>query len=77
MKTVCKECKAGNRGCVECKRQLIENIIEEIKPIREKRKYYEERPDELKNILMEGSKKAKEVAAKTLVEVKKAMKINY
>ena len=77
VKTICEECKAGLRGCVGCKKQLIENIIKELKPIRERRKYLEERPEELKRILMEGTAKAKEEAAKTLKKVKHAMKIDY
>ena len=77
VKTICKECKLGKRGCVACKKQLIENIIKELNPIREKRKYFEERPEELKKILMEGTLKAKEEAAKTLKKVKHAMKIDY
>ena len=77
VKTICEECKAGKRGCVACKKQLIENIIKELKPIRERRKYYEERPEELKKILMEGTEKAKQEAAKTLKKVKCAMKIDY
>lgn len=77
VKTICEECKAGTRGCVACKKQLIENIIKELEPIREKRKYYEERQEELKKILMEGTAKAKQEAAKTLSNVKKAMKIDY
>lgn len=36
VKTVCEECKAGKRGCVACKKQLAKNIIEELRPIREK-----------------------------------------
>ena len=77
VKTICEECKAGTRGCVVCKKQLIKNIIKELEPIREKRKYYEERPEELKRILMDGTKKAKEEAAKTLKKVKKAMMIDF
>ena len=42
-KTVCKECKAGKRGCVACKKQLAKNINTTLNPIREKRKYYEEK----------------------------------
>ncbi len=38
VKTVCEECKAGKRGCVACKKQLAKNIIEELRPIREKKK---------------------------------------
>ena len=77
VKTICEECKAGKRGCVACKKQLIENIIKELTPIREKRKYYEERPEELKKILMEGTEKAREEAKKTMEKVKEAMKLNY
>ena len=76
-KTICKECKAGSRGCVACKKQLIENIIKDLSPIREKRKYFEERPEELKKILIEGTAKAREEAAKTLKKVKTAMMIDY
>ena len=77
VKTVCEECKAGKRGCVACKRQLAQNIIDFLKPIKEKRKYYEERPEELKKILMEGTAKAQTEAKKTMEKVKHAMKIDY
>ncbi len=77
VKNVCEECKAGKRGCVACKKQLIANIIKKLEPIREKRKYYEERPEELKQILMDGTAKAQKEAKKTMEKVKKAMKIDY
>ena len=77
VKTVCEECKAGKRGCVACKRQLAKNIIEELRPIREKRAYYEEHLDEVDEILIEGTKKAKEIAKQTMKKVKDAMKLNY
>ena len=73
VKAVCEECKAGKRGCVACKKQLIKNITEHLAPIREKRNYYEQRPEEVKEILMEGTKKAKIEAAKTMEKVKQAM----
>lgn len=76
-KTICEECKAGKRGCVACKKQLIGNIIKELEPLRERRKYYEERPEELKKILMEGTKNARAEARKTMEEVKKAMMLEY
>lgn len=77
VKTVCEECKAGKRGCVACKRQLAKNIIEELKPIREKRKYYEARPELLEEILKNGTKKAQEIAKETMSKVKESMKLNY
>ena len=77
LKTVCQECKAGQRGCVACKKELISKMLEFLKPIAEKRKYYEENPKIVEEILKEGSKKAKKVAEETLKEVKTNMKINY
>ena len=76
-KIVCEECRAGKRGCVACKRQLAENIIKKLQPIREKRKYYEERPELLEEILKNGTKKAQEIAKKTMSKVKGSMKLNY
>ena len=77
VKTVCEECKAGKRGCVACKKQLAKNIIEELRPIREKRAYYEEHPEEVDKILIEGTKKAQEVAKQTIKKLKQAMKLDY
>lgn len=73
----CKECRAGQRGCVDCKKKLIENINKELSPIREKRKYYEEHPEVVDEILKEGTEKARKLAKETMKQVKKAMKINY
>ena len=77
VKKVCEECRAGKRGCVACKKQLANNIIEYLRPMREKRKYYEEHPEEVERILKEGTKKAQEEAKVTMKEIKKAMKLNY
>jgi tryptophanyl-tRNA synthetase len=77
LETICKECKAGKRGCVACKKELIDNIIQKLKPIREKRKYYEEHKDEVRQILKDGTKKARKITQKVLEDVKKAMKIDY
>ena len=77
VKKVCEECKAGKRGCVACKKQLAKNIIEELRPIREKRAYYEAHPEEVDKILMEGTKKARTAAKETMKKVKKAMMLDY
>ena len=74
---ICEECRAGKRGCVDCKKQLAKNIIEALRPIREKRKYYEERPELLEKILKDGTKKAQEIAKETMRKVKESMKLNY
>lgn len=76
-KNICAECRAGKRGCVVCKKELANNIIETLKPIREKRKYYEEHPEEVDEILRKGTEKARETAKETMKKVKKAMMLNY
>lgn len=77
VKIVCQECRQGKRGCVACKKQLAANIIKKLEPIREKRKYYEERPELLDEILINGTKKAQEIAKETMRKVKANMKLNY
>lgn len=77
LETVCSECKNGSRGCVQCKRELINYMNEFLKPIREKRKYYESHPEEVEKILKDGTKIAKEKAESTMKNVKSAMKIDY
>ena len=75
--TVCEECRAGKRGCVACKRELAKNIIETLKPIKEKREYYEAHPELVDKILMEGTEKARKKAKETMAKVKKAMQLDY
>lgn len=77
LSTICTECEAGQRGCVACKKQLIANMMKFLKPIQEKRAYYEEHPEEVEEILKNGTKKAQEKATETLKQVKKNMKIDY
>lgn len=76
-KNICAECKAGKRGCVACKRQLIDSINKTLDPIRKKRAYYEARPNEVKEILFSGTDRARMTAKETLREVKKAMMLDY
>ena len=76
-KAVCEECKAGKRGCVACKKQLANNIIEFLRPIREKRAYYEAHPEIVDKIIIEGTAKAQREAKETMSKIKKAMKLDY
>ena len=76
-KNICAECRAGQRGCVACKKQLAKNIIEYLRPMREKRAYYEAHPEEVDKILYEGTQKAKAKAKETMKNVKKAMRLDY
>ena len=76
-KAVCEECKAGKRGCVACKKQLAQNIIDYLAPMREKRKYYEERPELVDKLLIEGTEKGRKDAKETMRKVRHAMRLDY
>ena len=76
-RNVCEECRAGKRGCVACKKQLAQNINNTLEPMREKRKYYEQHPEIVDEILINGTEKARETAKETMKKVKKAMKLDY
>ncbi len=64
------ECKAGKRGCADCKRQLAEKVNNYFKNIREKRKYYEAHIEEVKSILEEGTEKSRTVSKKVIEDVR-------
>ena len=76
-KIVEKECRAGERGCVDCKKQLAGNISNFLKPIQEKRKYYEERPELVEEIIKRGNLNAKKRAEEIMKKVRHSMKIDY
>ncbi|MEG0873238.1 MAG: tryptophan--tRNA ligase [Clostridia bacterium] len=75
--TIFSECRTGSRGCVQCKKQLAQNIIKYLAPIQEKRRYYEQRPELVKEILVTGTNNARKVAKETIKKVKVAVKIDY
>lgn len=77
IETVCFECKHGTRGCVTCKKELVDKIMEFLKPIQEKRKYYEEHTEIVDTYLENGTLKAQKVAKEHMKEIKEKMKINY
>ncbi len=77
LETVCNECKNGTRGCVACKKELIKNMLEFLKPIREKRKYYLDHKEEVESILKEGNIIAQKKAKETMAEIRHNMKIDY
>ena len=72
-----KECKNAKIGCTECKKELGEVLSLFLKPMREKRKEMEKDKENLWKILKKGSEKAKEVAEKTMDEVKTKTGLKY
>ena len=70
-----KECRSAGIGCVECKQKMAENLISALAPIRDKRAYYEARPQAVEEIMAAGSEKASQTARQTMEEVREAVKI--
>ncbi len=69
--------RQGAIGDVECKKKLIEVLVNIVEPFRQRRMMYEKDPAAVLNILREGTERANVVAEETLALAKKAMKQNY
>ncbi|HTW73809.1 MAG TPA: tryptophan--tRNA ligase [Steroidobacteraceae bacterium] len=66
-------CRSAGIGCLDCKRPLIERIVEEIGGMRKRAQEFEDNPELVANLLAEGGEKARETAHATLDEVRRAM----
>jgi tryptophanyl-tRNA synthetase len=66
-------CRSGALGCVDCKMRCAAKISFFLEPIIEKRKQYENNLDNVKEILINGEKRAKIIAEKTMIEVREKM----
>ena len=66
-------CRSAGIGCIECKQPVIDAVIAELKPIRERAKEYINDPAAVRSIIDEGCEAARDVARDTLDEVRKAM----
>lgn len=71
------EFKNGTIRYAQFKPFLAEAIIQKLKPIKEKRAYFDQNPKLVEEILIAGTKKARELAKETLAKVKEKMFINY
>ncbi len=69
------QCRAARIGCVECKKIMGQHLISAFEPVREKRKYYEDNPKIVADIIITGGNNARSVAQQTMEEVRSAMKI--
>ena len=67
----------GQVGDIEVKKYLVKVLNNFLDPIRKRRAEYEKHPELVERILKEGTKKARAEAQKTLVEVKRVMKLDY
>src|SRR5205085_9851414 len=69
--------RAGKVGDVEVKRKLADALNAHLDPIRERRAAVMATPDRLREIMVEGSRRARGVAEQTLSRVRDAVKISY
>ena len=67
----------GGLGDVKIKRFLCKVMEETLEPIRTRREEFAKNPDYVRDVLKKGSETARETAAKTLHDVRRAMRINY
>lgn len=68
-------CRTAGIGCVQCKMWLFDSLMKRLGPVQEKRRELESHPQDVLDILNDGSRKAKAAASETMDEVRKAMKI--
>ena len=68
---VTKGCRSAGIGCLECKKIMIKHVLAELEPIRERRTKL--RQEEVDDVLARGTAAAREIAARTMVEVRAAV----
>ena len=78
----CKEwvqqgCRTAGIGCIECKQPVIDAILREQAPMRERAQVYLDDPTLVKNIIADGCEKAREYARETMRDVREAMGLEY
>ena len=70
-------CRTAGIGCVDCKKPVIEGILKEQAPMRERAQLYLDDPVLVKNIIADGCEKARELARETMRDVREAMGLEY
>jgi tryptophanyl-tRNA synthetase len=72
-----KGCTTAGIGCLECKQPVVEAVLAELAPIRERAQPYLDDPTLVKNILADGCDKARKLATETMRDVREAMGLSY
>jgi tryptophanyl-tRNA synthetase len=70
-------CRSAGIGCLECKQPVIEGVLKEQAPMRERARVYEEDPQLVKNIIADGCEKARKLAQETMRDVREAIGLDY
>ena len=66
-------CRTAGIGCLDCKKIIIKHVIDDLAPFREKRAAYEQKPQEVEDVLASGNRAAQSRAAETMAEVRETL----
>ncbi len=72
-----KGCRSAGIGCIECKQPVIEAVLKEQEPMRERARAYEEDPQLVRNIIADGCERARKLAQETMRDVREAMGLDF
>ena len=70
-------CRSAGIGCLDCKQPVIDGVLEEQKPMRERAQPFMEDPTLVRTIIADGVEKARELAQETMRDVREAMGLKY
>ncbi len=74
---VIQGCKSAGIGCIECKQPVIDAVLAEQRPMRERAQLYLDDPALVRNIIADGCEKARKLASETMRDVREAMGLGY
>jgi tryptophanyl-tRNA synthetase len=74
---VTKGCTSAGIGCLDCKQPVIDAVIREQGPMRERAQPYLDDPLMVRNIVADGCERARELAEETMQDVREAMGLRY
>ncbi len=74
---VVKGCKSAGIGCIECKQPVIDGILKEQEPMRERAQQYLDDPSLVRAIVADGCDKARKYAQETMRDVREEMGLSY
>jgi len=70
-------CRSAGIGCIECKQPVIESVLKEQEPMRQRAQMYLEDPQLVRNIIADGCEKARKLAQETMRDVRDAIGVSY
>jgi tryptophanyl-tRNA synthetase len=75
VKEIAAGCRSASIGCTDCKKMLAQRITSAMTPIHERMNYYNNHLDEVAGVIVDGNRKAAQIASRTMEEVRAAVKI--